>query len=593
MRYVRSVRRLGVGLVLSLVSVLASAGSLSPVTILSVVPANDGSGSLLVDGRVDAAANVSSLDINNIPVTSFDGKNFDVQLTPASSYTINLYKYDGTSEQVVYGDPAGSIDTAIQVLIGNPFMIDVGNAMGTLLTNIDVNAVLGISPNQCVIDTWFLWGCDFYIDKMAIQGTPQIDLFFSPGTRQALTVNIGINIPAAVMQTRLKRSYWWGYDRTSMYTKDIRVFFQLGVAATKNQSVKLILDDPSDVQMHIGSMSVRSTNLAAYIIPMYKDAITSLINNHLVNVVGPFLNLLPIPAIPITLPIDIDGDGVNDAEFDVKMHAELLDVLGSGEGVAALAGSISSANVAPGREVLGARTIPSVAPGPEALTGTTDIGAAISVNMINQVMTAVYQSGIDQKLAVGLTLADLGSFGSFFNTLGYGPDDQLSISLGFGAAPEIQVNSSGLYPLGLDMGMRNLRLVISAPEKEELLMDINADFLVGTSLGTDANGKLFLDLSNLLAVDNITVNGGRVLEVFQPGPLANLIKFAMPFVILEYEPMINDLLNAARLELDIGQALTDWLNTDFPSVPVAGYVSEAGVNDDESYLEIGLGVDFQ
>ncbi len=63
-------------------------------------------------------------------------------------------------------------------------------------------------------------------------------------------------------------------------------------------------------------------------------------------------------------------------------------------------------------------------------------------------------------------------------------------------------------------------------------------------------------------------------------------------MVAEYEPMINDLLNVARLELDIGQTLNDWLNAEFPSVPVQGYVTETGVSDDTSYMELGLGIDF-
>ncbi|MFV8820030.1 hypothetical protein [Haliea sp. E17] len=92
-------------------------------------------------------------------------------------------------------------------------------------------------------------------------------------------------------------------------------------------------------------------------IPLFKDAIADLVNNHLVEVGGPFLAQLPIPALPISLPLDIDGDGTDDAEFDIELAPEVLDVLPGGDGQAVIAGSISSATVAPGREVLGSRRI--------------------------------------------------------------------------------------------------------------------------------------------------------------------------------------------------------------------------------------------
>ncbi|HET8711955.1 MAG TPA: hypothetical protein VFM32_11305, partial [Spongiibacteraceae bacterium] len=81
-------------------------------------------------------------------------------------------------------------------------------------------------------------------------------------------------------------------------------------------------------------------------------------------------------------------------------------------------------------------------------------------------------------------------------------------------------------------------------------------------------------------------------QLYPPEMLAQLIPVVLPNVTKEYEPMINQLLNAPRLELDIGKMLSNWLHTTFPSVPVAGYVTEAGVSDDESYMQIGMGIDF-
>lgn len=593
MRLFNGFRRIAGGLLLSL-SMAASAVSLSPVTILQVDPATDGSGSLLVQGRVEAAAGVASMDINGVPVSSFDGTSFDATVTPASAYEINLYKLDGTSEQIVYNDPAAKVDTAIQVLIGNPFMGDLGDAMGRLLADLDINAILGISPGECVVDTWWLIGCDFYIDKLGIEGTPDINMWFTPGDGKELTINLDVTIPKAVLSTRVKRSYWWGYDRSTFITRDIRLFVQIGATATKNQSVKLILDDPSDINMSIGSMSVYSINLAAHLVPLFLDGITNIVNNHLVSLAGPLLNALPIPAIPIALPLDIDGDGNNDAEFAIKMSAELLDVLASGEGQAVLAGSISSKTVAPGRQVLGSRTIPSVAPNANSLTGNTDIAAAVSVNLVNQILTAVYQSGIEESINLDVTFGTLSLLNQLGQQVGYGPDDPLRISLQFGAQPELQADSNAMYPLGLEMVLPAMRMVMAVPKPEgdEVIIDLTADFGVDTSLGTDGDGKLFLEFQGLLSMDNVEINGGTLTSVIPEAILKASISLGVELAVWEFYPMISELLNSARLELDIGEVLGDFLNTEFPSVGMAAYVSDADVSDDESYLEVGLGIDF-
>lgn len=584
------------GALLLFVSTAASAVSLSPVTILQVDPATDGSGSLLVHGRVDTAAGVASMNINDVPVSAFDGEFFDAVVTPATAYTINLAKFDGTTEQIQYSDPSAKVDTAIQVLIGNPFVGELGDAMGRLLANLDINAILGISPGECVVNTWYLIGCDFYIDRLGLEGTPDIDIWFTPGNGEELTINLDIKIPKTVVSTRVKRSYWFGYDRSTFVTRDIRVFVQLGAKATANQSVKLILDDPSDINIRIGSMQVYSINLAAHLVPVFSDAIINIVNRHLVALAGPLLNALPIPAIPIALPLDINGDGNNDAEFAIKMGAELLDVLSSGEGQAVLAGSISSKTVAPGRDVLGSRTIPSVAPNASALTGNTDVAAAVSVNLVNQILTAVYQSGIEEKIVLPVTFGDVGLLTQLGNQVGYGPEDPLNISLQFGAQPELQVNSTSLYPLGLEMVLPAMRLVMAVPKadgSEEVIVDLTSDFGVDTSLGTDGDGKLFLEFQGLLGMTNVAINGGTLTDVVPPNILMASISLGVELAVWEFYPMINDLLNSARLELDIGQVLSDWLNTEFPSVPMAGYVSDAGVSSDESYLEVGIGIDFE
>jgi len=46
----------------------------------------------------------------------------------------------------------------MQIVIGNDVLGEVGDAMGRLLTDLDLNAVPGIDPTECVIDTIFRIG---------------------------------------------------------------------------------------------------------------------------------------------------------------------------------------------------------------------------------------------------------------------------------------------------------------------------------------------------------------------------------------------------------------------------------------------------
>ena len=178
--------------------------------------------------------------------------------------------------------------------------------------------------------------------------------------------------------------------------------------------------------------------------------------------------------------------------------------------------------------------------------------------------------------------------------LGYGLDDDLNVRLRFAATPELQANNSSLYPLGLEVVIPALTLDIAAvtPSGDESIMNITADVVVATSLAAQSDGKLQLEFDNLLALNNVIVNGGVLANQLPPEQLAGIIAIAIPDVVADFEPMINELLNVARLELDIGQMLSDWLQAEFPSVPVAGYITETGVSDDEAYMMLGVGIDF-
>lgn len=577
-------------------STLVHAASPAPgsLVINSANPVGDGSGDLLLQGRVALPEAVSSLDINGYPAASFDGEVFTLQLPASENYQVNLYTAAGGYESLQYAAPTQAVDSAVQVVVGNQLAADVGPALGALLTDLDLNSLLGIGSNTCVVDTGWLIGCDLYIKSLAIEGTPDIELAFVPGNGEQLTIDIDVAIPQAVVSTKIKRAFWWGYRKSTITTQDIQVGFQIGVEAAANQSIKLVLDEPSDVQLSIGRMQVSSNTLAAHLVPLFKDIIADVVNQHVANVAGPFLSHLPIPAIPLGLQMDIDGDGTNDADFAIKLNAELLDVLANGDGVAALGGSISAAAVAPGREIIGTRRVGTTLPLADELTAPTDLSANLSVDLVNQVLGAVYQSGIEEKLVLPLTVADLGNFGLALQAFGYNLDDPLNIHLSFNAVPEMLVNNTSLHPLGLEMAIPslNLRMGIPRPEGEEIIMDMDADVVVATSLGAEGDGSLLLDFNDLLALENTVINGGTLSALLPPEVMAATIGIALPQILNDFEPVVAELLNAARLELNIGHMLGDWLDAEFPSVPVSAYVTETGVSDDEAYLELGAAIDF-
>lgn len=582
---------------LSLATPALANPALSSFIITEATAVDPDTNTIDIQGRIDANQNFSSLDINGYPVSLLDATNFSASLPASENYQVRLYGDMGEYQVIDYAATDQPVDSAVQLVIGNQLTTDLGPVLGRLLTDLDLNAVLGFDANKCVVDTPFLRGCDLYIKQLAMVGTPDVSLSFTPENNGELTINIAIDIPEVVMQTKVKRGFWWGYRNTTINTKDVDVSFQIGVRPTNNQSIKLVLDEASDVNLSIGQMRVRSNALAPYLIPVFKDTIAAVIDHHLANIAGPFLALLPIPAIPINLPIDIDGDDINDAEFAINFNAETLDVLANNDGLAVLNGSIQSTMIAPGRNVLGTRRIDSTLPEAAPVTSPTDLGANIAVDLVNQVLTAVYQSGIEEKLNLSLPMSSLGDFGVILVfSFGYSFDDIVDVRLSFGTAPELLANSDSQYALGVDASLNDMRLILSTarPDGDEVILDITADALIDTSLGAETDGTLLLEFDNLLALNNTAVNAGTLVEDFgfPPDVLAQLVGAALPGLVTRLEPTINDLLNVARLELDIGEVLGGFLNAEFPSVPVAAFVTETGVSDDDSYLNVGVGIDF-
>jgi hypothetical protein len=569
----------------------------------SVSDVDEITGNVTISGRLDPNKNYVSMDINGYPATLTYSSGpvgapvltFDLVLPASSDYQVNLYDANSNSVVVNYSAPDAIIDSAVQVVVADHFLTDVGPALSALLMDLDLTDVLNIDANECVIDTWWLIGCDFYLDELGLNGTPTINISFTPTDGSELTVNIDMEIPESVIATRIKKSFWWGYHDTTITTSDISVSLQIGLAATDDQSVKFILDEPSDVHISFGHMDVDSNSLAAHLIPLFKDAAALIINNHVVNIAGPYLAGLDIPRIPINLPIDIDGDGNNDAEFAINMGVELLDVLAGGDGVAQLGGSITSAAVAPGNNTLGVRRIGGMLPTASEVISPTDLQTSIAVDYVNQLLLAVYQSGIEESLAISLKVADLGSVGEILALVGYGPDTVINIAMNLNNQPEIIVNGDSEFPLGLLASIANLDIVMSTQKDgvEEVLLDMTADALLKTSIGAEGDGKLDIELDELVAVNVPTVHGGVLVDLLgDPLAVAISIWQQLPGLMDQLEPIIEELADSARIELDMGEVLGEWLDATFPSVPVAGYITDTGVSDDNTYMNIGIGIDF-
>lgn len=571
--------------------------SLNAFVITHTSAINPDTNMIEVEGRVGTQETFTSLDINGYAPSFFDGEFFSFAFPSSDAYRVNLYGDQGEYQTIDYAAPTTSVDSALQVVIGHQLMSDLGPVMGRLLADLDLNPILGIDPNSCALDTFFLSGCDLYIKELAIHGTPDVALSFSQEGDGELTVNIAVDIPKGVLHTKLKRALWWGYRDTTITTENIDLEVQIGIKPTDNQSVKLVLNEASDVNLSIGKMKVKSNALSPYLIPLFKDAIAAVIDRHAANAIGPFLGLLPIPAIPLALPIDIDGDEVNDAEFAINMHADTLSVLSNNDGMASLSGTIASTTVYPGREILGSRRLEGSTPEPQAVTDPTDIHAALAVDLVNQVLAAVYQSGLEKKLALPMTVEALGDFGKILvGSFGYQFDDDVMIRLGFGAVPEMLANSDSEFALGIDAAINEMQLIISKITEagEVPILELTTDVLIDTSLGAEADGSLHLEFTDLLSLSRVEVTGGSLVDVFNfpPVVLAGIVEAALPNLVTGMEPAINDLLNVARLELDIGEVLNGFLNAEFPSVMVEGFVTETGVSTDNSYINLGLGLEF-
>ncbi|ROS04778.1 hypothetical protein EDC56_0291 [Sinobacterium caligoides] len=585
--------------------VLASQGyaqQLSPSTGVSILSVSENAdNTVTINGKAGPTQAITDLTINGYQPSDYTpsvAPTFSLTIPASDHYEVVTYDQIEGTRSADYVSGNTSVENAVQLAISDGFLTEVGPVVETLLEDISLTSLLDIDSNECVFQLRSWRSCDLYLREMGINGRPEAHIFFSPNGDE-LTINIGLTIPEVALETSIKRQWWWGYRNTRIAAKNVTVTAQIGVTATDNQSIKLVLDDPSDIFLNIGALDVNSNTVAAKMIPLFRGAITTIVNNHLVNLVGPVLSKLEIPEIPLSLPLDIDGDSVNDGVFDIALHANKLSVTDNSDGVVSLGGSISVSkeNTAPGRSILGYRVIEGELPSPE-LGSNTDIKASLSVSFVNQIVAALYQSGIEEKISIPLKVGDLGSFGGMLANLGLGYtlDSPMFFEIGFGGLPEITLVNDAANPLGLQLVAPELRfrmLVDNGAGTIDNLLDLDMDIAIATSLGAHADGKLDIDFNDILAMNITKFHPSLIPSQGGEEYSKVIVEVGLIMMLDEFAPMIEELSNAARLDLDLGSLLNDLLKTnDFASIPATGYVTEAETSDDNAYMSIGLGVDF-
>ncbi|WP_237444516.1 hypothetical protein [Sinobacterium norvegicum] len=575
------------------------------ISILSVD--NNADNTVTINGKAGPWQAITDLTINGyqplnyIPqsdpsITGPEAHIFSLTIPAADHYQIVSYDMLQGTRSADYASADTAIENAVQLAISDQFMAEVGPVVETLLEDISLTSLLDIDSNECIYRQYSWQRCGLYLREAGINGRPDVSVFFTPASNNELTINVAIHIPEAALHTRVKRPFWWGYRNTRIAAKNVDVFAQIGVTATDNQSIKLILDDPSDIALHIGKLDVDSNTIAANMIPLFKNSITTIINKHLVNVVGPILNHVALPEIPLSLPLDIDGDGNNDAVFDIAMHANQLSADNNNTGIVAIGGaiSVSEENTAQGREILGYRVIEGELPNAD-LANNTDIQASLAVSFVNQIVAALYQSGLEESIAIPLKVSDLGSFGEALGIFGYAIDAPMNFEIAFGGLPEITLSNDAVNPLGLQLVAPELRfkmIIENAAGEMETALDFEMDVAVATSIGAHADGKLDLDFNDILAMNITTLYPSTISDLGGP-QTAPLITFGLQMMLQEFAPLVEDLTNSARIDLDLGALLNDLLKTnDFSTIPATGYITEADASDDNAYMTIGIGVDF-
>lgn len=585
------------------VSSAAFAGQVpADAVIFDKITASSDSGNVTITGNLKPSLNYTNLSINSNTATITDNK-FSVTLPAASNYDLVLVDANSNSTSLTYKSSDTVVNQALQAVVGDALLKGIGPAAGTLLTDLDLMKVAGLSPTKCIVDTWLLWGCDMYITEAFLGGKPDLALGFEDTGSDELTVNADISLPQVVLNTKLKRAWWWGYDYIRLDVRDTDVKAQITARATENEGLKIVLDEPSDVNLQIGQINVQSNNLLARLIPYFRTAITSIVNSHLVDIAGPILAKYEIKNIPLDLPLDLNADGKNDAEFAINLGFNKFDVVGSDDGLVRLSANMKSKTVKEGRDAIGSRFIGPGYYAEEGVTAPTAVKASLLQDFANQLLLAVYQSGLDESLNIKLRVDQMGNFGALFGQAGFTGEDMINIAIGFGSLPELVLKANGKNPATFDVSLPNATVSLASdripfdniPKTEDgkgYLLEFDSNIMFSISLGVNSDGSLAIDFPNLLAVSNVNTTGGFFREGLE-SIIDQVVTAAFPTFGNAFEGILGDFLKSPSFKLDMGELLNGAIkDANFPSVPVTVGVTEADVDNDEKFLDLGIGVKF-
>lgn len=156
------------------------------------------------------------------------------------------------------------------------------------------------------------------------------------------------------------------------------------------------------------------------------------------------------------------------------------------------------------------------------ITTTDHIGIAISENMLNQWLMAVYQSGVISNRSIKMEVGDLGAIGDTLVTSSAGvihADDEVIITLDLRALPSVQFTKGSTTPpvvlpsLELSMDSLNIGITVKADTQDfvsDILVDVRA--LLSYGLGT-----------NKMPVANVSPKNVVVRVVSVSGAAASVI----------------------------------------------------------------------
>jgi hypothetical protein len=478
-------------------------------------------------------------------------------------------------------------------------LVEARAPLSRLLSNINLADLLHLGLERCAVDTNFLSGCDLYIDEIVAMSTPVIDeLYFSPSDGEGITVNVRGSISNANLSGQLKRLIFGGYRKTTFDLKDLDFDVRFDIVPEHPASVRLETEQ-SDIELNIGSIRVvESNNLAAYLVPVFKEAIEFLLNQQLFLVVaGNYFEDLAVPLSAGIVGIDVNDDGQDDARYNVNADIQNLDVIGNGNLLANLSVSVTPLNPISDREILGYRVLGGEASPGEPDLPYADIEMKLNADFFSQLLAAAYQGGLEQALDIDLKVSDFGTFASQLTGLGLQLDTPVATSLAFGAPPEIvlgdpQADASKFMVL---LPKTSLRIAAPFGAGEMELVSFVGDLYLDASVSPKGDGQLSIDFGNdILRIDISQVNGGVLYEQLSwlPEDVAlGVLGGILPTIARQLKPAVNQLVNAlARPDLDISKIMGDWFGVPFVAeISAKGSIQE--IVQDQSGESLTLGVD--